>query len=78
MPVGAPLDKLTVAGVNVPPPAASLGVTITVPAIVPPAGVTPTVKFVDAVDATPDVGPAVVMPLAAAGVGVAPTAWQII
>ena len=60
--VGVPLLMLTVGGVNVPPLAASLGVTTTVPVIAPfaPAG-----KFVDAVEAVPDVGPDKVISVAA-------------
>lgn len=52
--VGEPLLIFTVVGVKVPPLPLSLGVTVTVPVIVPSA---PTVKFVDAVPTEPELGP---------------------
>jgi len=57
-----PLLIFTVVGVNVPPPPLSLGVTVTVPVIVPSA---PTVKFVDAVPTDPELGPESVTDVAA-------------
>ena len=48
---------LTEVGVNVPPFAASLGVTIIVPVIAPFAAI---VKLVDADPFTPDVGPVII------------------
>jgi hypothetical protein len=62
VPVGEPLEMLTVVGVKVPPPPPSAGVTITVPVITPFA---PTVKFVDATPLTPVVGPVNVIAVAA-------------
>lgn len=44
---GVPVDRLTVDGVNDPPPLLSLGVMVT-PEFVPPDGVKVTVKFEDA------------------------------
>jgi hypothetical protein len=45
---GVPVERLTVEGVNDPPPLLSLGVMVT-PEDVPPLGVRVTVKFDDAV-----------------------------
>lgn len=60
--VGVPLLIATVVGVNVPPLAASPGVTVTVPVIVPFA---PTVKLVDATPVVPLDGPDRVVAVAA-------------
>jgi hypothetical protein len=53
---GAPVVRFTVAGVNVPPPPPSLGVTVTLARSTPPAG-SATVKFVEATPTVPVLGP---------------------
>lgn len=53
---GVPVERLTVEGVNVPPPPPSLGV-IVVPALVPPDGVSVTVKLDEGVPVVQVDGP---------------------
>lgn len=53
---GVPVDKLTVDGVNDPPPLLSLSVIVT-PEFVPPLGVNVTVKLLDAVPTVQVEGP---------------------
>jgi hypothetical protein len=61
--VGVPLEIATVVGVKVPVPALLVGVTVTVPVIVPFAL---TVKFCESTPTVPEFGPVSVVAVAAA------------
>lgn len=65
--VGEAVVKLTVVGENAPPLLPSEGVTIVVPLIAPPVGVTLTVKLVEAVETVPLEGPESVIAVATGG-----------